>query len=145
MLLGLYDINDVASNPHVEGPGELELYTATGDTVSSIRTYRIKPGSDNTSSTRGADYQIWLRSLDYGIEPTSEVQTWSGALVDSAIFKGTEAASAFTGDEQGYIMEWKIPFTSLAGDISKGSGDFTGVEWPLYTPVNGTTISLMPI
>lgn len=141
IYLGLYDINDVASNPHVEGPGELELYTATGDTVSSIRTYRIKPGSDNTSSTRGADYQMLLRAIPYGTEPTTELQTYNGALVDTTIYKGTEAASDYTGDEEGYIMEWKIPFASLAGDISEGSANFRGVEWPLFTPQNGTTIS----
>jgi hypothetical protein len=143
VYLGLYDISDVASNPHVEvlNDGKFYLYNSKGDTVRSGRTYRIKKGGDNTSSTRGADYQIWLRAIDYGTKPTSKVQTWSGALVDSAIHKGTEAVSVLTGDEEGYIMEWKIPFASLSGDISKSSGDFSGIEWPLFTPKNGTTIS----
>jgi hypothetical protein len=152
VYLGLYDISDIASNPHVEGPGEFYMFrerfagtdTARTDTIISNRTYRIRPEIDNTSSTRGADYQMLLRALPYGPEPV-EPEEYSGAYVDTTIYKGTEAAADYTLDEQGYIMEWKVPFESLAGEISKGQkplpGNYRGIEWPLFSPENGVTIS----
>lgn len=152
VYLGLYDISDIPSNPHVEGPGEFYMFrerfagtdTARTDTIVSNRTYRIKPEIDNTSSTRGADYQMLLRALPYGPEPV-EPEEYNGAYVDTTIYKGTEAAADYTLDEQGYIMEWKVPFESLAGEISKGQnplpGNYRGIEWPLFTPEHGVTIS----
>ena len=152
VYLGLYDISDIASNPHVEGPGEFYMFrerfagtdTARTDTIISNRTYRIRPEIDNTSSTRGADYQMLLRALPYGPEPV-EPEEYNGAYVDTMIYKGTEAAADYTLDEQGYIMEWKVPFESLAGEISKGQkplpGNYRGIEWPLFSPENGVTIS----
>ncbi|NCV27965.1 MAG: T9SS C-terminal target domain-containing protein, partial [Nitrosomonadales bacterium] len=147
VYLGLYDISDIASNPHVEGPGEFYMFRerfAGTDTIISNRTYRIRPEIDNTSSTRGADYQMLLRALPYGPEPV-EPEEYNGAYVDTMIYKGTEAAADYTLDEQGYIMEWKVPFESLAGEISKGQkplpGNYRGIEWPLFSPENGVTIS----
>jgi hypothetical protein len=152
VYLGLYDISDIASNPHVEGPGEFFMFrerfagtdTARTDTITSNRTYRIRPDIDNTSSTRGADFQMLLRALPYGPEPV-DPEEYSGAYVDTTIYKGNEAAADYTADEQGYIMEWKIPFESLAGEISKGQkplpGNYRGIEWPLFTPEDGVTIS----
>ena len=152
VYLGLYDISDIPSNPHVEGPGEFYMFrerfagtdTARTDTIVSNRTYRIKPEIDNTSTTRGADYQMLLRALPYGIEPV-EPEEYNGAYVDTTIYKGTEAAADYTLDEQGYIMEWKVPFESLSGEISKGQkplpGNYRGIEWPLFSPENGVTIS----
>lgn len=152
VYLGLYDISDIPSNPHVEGPGEFFMFrerfagtdTARTDTITANRTYRIRPDIDNTSSTRGADFQMLLRALPYGPEPV-EPEEYNGAYVDTMIYKGNEAAADYTADEQGYIMEWKIPFESLAGEISKGQnplpGNYRGIEWPLFTPENGVTIS----
>lgn len=148
LYLGLYDIADVPSNPHVEGPGEFEIYrerfagtdSARTDTIVANRTYRIGPGTDNTSTTRGADYQLLLRSVPYGPEPV-EPQTYSGAYVDTTMYEGTEAAALFTEDEGGYIIEWKIPFTTMSSVISKGSAPYRGIEWPLFEPADGTVIS----
>ena len=153
LYLGLYDISDVPTNPHIEGPGEFEMYrrrtvkSSTGadsvatDTLSPSRTYRISPESDNSGTTRGADYQMLLRALPYGPDEFDEPQTYNGAYVDTTIYKGTTVAAILTDDETGYIMEWKVPFSSLAGDISKGSREFKGVEWPLFSPEHGVTIS----
>lgn len=153
MYLGLYDISDVPTNPHIEGPGEFEMYrkrtvkSSTGadsvvtDTLSPSRTYRISPETDNSGTTRGADYQMLLRALPYGPDEFDEPQTYNGAYVDTTIYEGTTVAAVLSEDETGYVMEWKIPFASLAGDISKGSREFKGVEWPLFAPEHGVTIS----
>lgn len=154
VYLGLYDISDIAFNPHIEGPGEFEMYrerfagtdTARIDTIEANRTYRIKTEVDNTESTRGSDFQLLLRAIPYGNAPFDVSEfSYSGAYVDTTIFKGTTAAAQLTPDETGYVMEWKLPFESLAGEISKGStplpGNFRGIEWPLFAPTNGTTIS----
>lgn len=148
VYLGLYDIGDVPSNPHVEGPGEFEIYnlkfvgtdSARTDTIDANRTYRIKPGTDNTTTTRGADYQLLIRSLPYGEEPV-EPEQYNGAYVDTTIYKGSLAAAVLTEDEKGYIMEWQLPLTSLSGVISKGTAPYRGIEWPRFMPEDGVTIS----
>ena len=150
MYLGLYDISDVPSNPHVEGPGEFEMYnfkwqdtdSARVDTIASTRTYRIDDQFDNIESTRGADHQIILRALPYGTSPVFP-ENWNGGYVDTTLFKGTVAAGRVLDDETGYIMEWKIPFESLAGEINArvNRQEFNGIEWPLFVPENGKTIS----
>ena len=114
MYLGLYDISDIPSNPHVEGPGEFYMFrerfagtdTARTDTIVSNRTYRIKPEIDNTSTTRGADYQMLLRALPYGIEPV-EPEEYNGAYVDTTIYKGTEAAADYTLMNKGTLWSGK--------------------------------------
>ena len=148
--LGLYDISDIPSNPHVEGAGEFEMYnprhvgtdSARVDTIEATRTYRIRNDIDNTSSTRGADYQITLRSLPYGDEPV-DPEDYNGAYVDTTIYKGNWAAGDRTFDETGYIMEWKIPFSSLAGEITSRISrfQFTGIDWPKFIPEDGVTFS----
>jgi len=150
VYLGLYDISDVPSNPHVEGPGQFEMYnfkwqetdSARVDTIDATRTYRIRTENDNTETTRGSDFQIILRSLPYGTTPV-EPQHWSGAYIDTTVFKGNEAAGVILPDETGYVMEWKIPFESLAGEINArvNRQEYNGIEWPMFTPSDGTTIS----
>lgn len=150
VYLGLYEISDVPSNPHVEGPGEFEMYnfkwqdtdSARVDTIEATRTYRIRPENDNTETTRGADHQLILRALPYGTSPVVP-EHWSGAYVDTTVFKGNEAAGVVLPDETGYVMEWKIPFESLAGEINSrvNRQEFNGIEWPLFEPSDGTTIS----
>ncbi|WP_020402498.1 T9SS type A sorting domain-containing protein [Gracilimonas tropica] len=148
--LGLYDISDIPSNPHVEGAGEFEMYnfrnagtdSAFTDTIPATRTYRIADEYDNVESTRGADYQLTLRALPYGDEPV-DPEDYNGAYVDTVIFKGNSAAAVRTPDETGYIMEWKLPFSSLAGQINnrRTRSEYFGLEWPLFVPENGKVIS----
>lgn len=148
--LGLYDISDLPSNPHVEGAGEFEMYnprhvgtdSARVDTIEATRTYRIRNDIDNTTSTRGADYQITLRSLPYGDEPV-DPEDYNGAYVDTTIYKGNWAAGDRTFDETGYILEWKIPFSSLAGEITSRISrfQFTGIDWPKFIPEDGVVFS----
>jgi len=149
VYLGLYDIGPNASgSPHVEGAAEnLEFYnpdTTDGtvpDTIKAGRSYRIAPGYDNMTSTLGPDYQLLIRALPY--EPGTmgeDVQTYAGALVDTTIMN-TTAAGIVTADEKGYILEWKIPFTSLAGKIAKPSREYRHFDWPLFEPKDGMTIT----
>lgn len=148
--LGLYDISDIPSNPHVEGAGQFEMYnfrnvgtdSAQTDTIEATRTYRIKDEVDNITSTRGADYQLSVRALPYGDEPVTP-ENYNGAYVDTVIFKGNTAAAVRTLDETGYIMEWKIPFSSLAGEINNRSTrfQFAGIQWPKFIPQDGVVFS----
>lgn len=139
VYLGLYDIGNMNQrSPHVEGGGEglVFLHPETGDTIETFRTYRIGPGTDNMESTLGPDYQLLIRNIPY---PDNPVQAYSGALVDTTI-QGTMAASRLTDDETGYILEWKVPFASLAGNIARQSGPFADFEWPLFQPEHGMVI-----
>ncbi len=150
IYLGAYDIADVPSNPHVEGPGQFEMYnfknvgtdSAFTDTIEATRTYRIDDEFDNISSTRGADYQLTLRALPYGTEPV-DPEDYNGAYVDTVIWKGNTAAAVRTPDETGYIMEWKLPLKSIAGNIPnrRTRSQFFGLEWPLFIPEDGKVIS----
>jgi hypothetical protein len=54
---------------------------------------------------------------------------------------GTTAAGALAEDEKGYIIEWKIPFSTLAGKIAKYSREYRNFEWPLFEPSHGATIA----
>ncbi len=143
VYLGLYDIGNMNRlSPHIEGAAEgLEFYDpVTGDTVGTARTYRIAPGVDNMESTLGADYQLLIRNIPYEPSATdTEVQAYSGALVDTLLL-GTTAASRLTDDETGYIVEWKVPFASLAGHIARPGGPFRNFEWPLFEPEHGMVI-----
>ena len=148
--LGLYDISDIPSNPHVEGAGQFEMYnprhvgtdSARVDTIEATRTYRIRNDIDNTTSTRGADYQITLRSLPYGDEPV-DPEDYNGAYVDTTIYKGNWAAGDRTFDETGYVLEWRVPFSSLAGEITSRISrfQFTGIDWPKFVPEDGVVFS----
>jgi len=148
--LGLYDIADVPANPHVEGPGEFEMYnfrnagtdSAFTDTIPATRTYRIRTDVDNVASTRGADYQLTVRALPYGDEPV-DPEDYNGAYVDTVIFKGNTAAALRTPDETGYVMEWAIPLSSLAGEINNRSTrfEYSGIQWPRFVPADGKVFS----
>lgn len=143
IYLGLFDIGENLRNPHVEGAPEglIFFHPETGDTIETARTYRIAPGTDNMETTRGPDYQLLLRNIFYPPNTTgTDVQAYSGALVDT-LLSGTTVSSNFTADETGYIVEWKIPFESLAGKIARPSGPFASFEWPLFEPAHGQTIS----
>ena len=143
MYLGLYDIGDQAGSPHQEGPGEFEFYDpVTEDTIQAGRTYRIAPGVDNTTTTLGADYQLLFRAVDYGgvVEGDAARQfNYSGALVDTTI-GGTMGATALFDDETGYVMEWKVPFASLAGQIAKPTREYANFVWPEFEPADGKVI-----
>jgi len=148
--LGLYDIADIPANPHVEGPGEFEMYnfrnagtdSAFTDTIPATRTYRIRTDVDNVASTRGADYQLTVRALPYGDEPV-DPEDYNGAYVDTVIFKGNTAAALRTPDETGYVMEWAIPLSSLAGEINNRSTrfEYAGIQWPRFVPADGKVFS----
>lgn len=140
LYLGLYDIADAASSPHIEGASEgLEFYDPVKeDTIAGTRTYRIRPSVDNMTSTLGADYRLLARALDYeglGIDQ----QTYSGAYIDTTVDAST-LTGTITPDGKGWILEWKIPFSALAGNVAKPSREFKNFDWPLYTPVNGDVI-----
>jgi hypothetical protein len=142
VYLGLYDIGDLASSPHVE---IAQFYDpVTEDTIeSNIRTYRIAPGVDDQTSTLGPDFQMLIRAIPYADGTTGDdVQTYNGALVDTTI-QNTEAASDVFVDSQGgtgYTLEWRVPFASLAGKISKPSREYSNFEWPLFEPMHNMVI-----
>ncbi len=147
LYLGLYDIGDRAKSPHVEGTNPaattnfMHLNPAFADSMfESNRHYRIGPGLDNTTSTLGADYQLLLRALEH--DPASfdsRAHTYNGAYVDTTI-PGTTAAVVLWDDEKGYNIEWRIPFASLAGKISRQQSLFRDFEWPLFVPQHNMTI-----
>jgi hypothetical protein len=143
VYLGLYDIGNQAGSPHVEGPGEFNhLNPAFADSAfPANRTYRIGPGLDDTETTLGADYQLLIRAVEYMASNfDSEAHTYNGAYVDTTI-RGTVAAAQLTADETGYILEWQIPWTSLAGQISKQQSPFRDFSWPLFEPAHGMVIA----
>jgi hypothetical protein len=144
----LFDIGEPANSPHIEGgsPGAASNFRFIHPTIADstfendLRHYRIKPGSDNTESTLGPDFQILLRNLPHNPSSfNSREHTYNGALVDTTI-AGTVAAGAYFDDETGYFVEWKIPFASLAGKIARTQGRFKDFEWPLFSPEPGMTI-----
>jgi hypothetical protein len=148
VYLGLFDIGDLPGSPHIEGnsPSAVSNFRFIHPTIpdstfeNELRHYRIRPGSDNTQSTLGPDYQLLLRNLPH--DPTtfnSRAHTYNGAHVDTTI-AGTVAAGAYFDDEKGYFIEWKIPFTSLAGNIARTQGRFRDFDWPLFVPEPGMTI-----
>lgn len=144
VYLGLYDIGNRTGSPHLEGPtGDSNFQFINPDTQERFdanRHYRIRPGSDNTQSTLGPDYQLLLRALEH--DPASfnsREHTYSGAYVDTTV-GGTTAAVVLWSNERGYDVEWRIPFESLAGKIAKGSGSFADFEWPLFEPAHGMII-----
>jgi len=143
MYLGLYDIGDRAGSPHVEGPGEFSFIDpVTNEEITAGRTYRIAPGYDNTTTTLGPDYQLLFRAVDYGGVVTGEdarAYNYSGALVDTTM-GGLTGASALFEDETGYVLEWQVPFASLAGKIAKPSREYANFEWPLFEPADGKVI-----
>ena len=143
VYLGLYDIGNQAGSPHVEGPGEFNhLNPVFADSsFEANRTYRIGPGLDDTETTLGADYQMLIRAVEYMASNfNSEEHTYNGAYVDTTI-RGTIAAAQLTDDETGYVLEWQIPWTSLAGSISKQQSPFRDFEWPLFSPADGMVIA----
>ncbi len=149
--LGLYDIGYEPYSPHTE----LVDIVIPNDTVilQSGRTYRIRPGYDKEmgsatynplSSTRGADYQFGIHAQEYNTLLSNgayyatgdEVINYNWGYVDTLI-SNTEVAIKVWDNEDGYTIEWKVPFTSLAGRIAKESKPQSVIDWPLYTPRNG--------
>ncbi len=61
--------------------------------------YRIAPGTDDTGTTIGPDYQIYIRALDYGgdgvVVSGAGVQEYNGARVDSSMSSTTASTSLF--------------------------------------------------
>lgn len=144
MYLGLYNIGTRPGSPHQEGPGQF-IHIANNerrDSVVANRTYRIGPGQDNTTSTLGPDYQLIIRALPHNPATfESRLHTYSGAYMDTTI-GGTVAAGKLDAEEAGYFLEWKIPLASLAGNVAKGTGPYSGkFNWPLYQPANGHVIA----
>lgn len=146
LYLGLYDIADLESNPHVEGTNPnapsnfMHIHPTTGEEFTANRHYRIGPGKDNTTTTRGPDYQLLIRNVEH--DPASFESrdfTYAGAYVDTTL-GGTTAAVVLWENERGYDVEWRIPFASLAGKIAKGSGPFSDFEWPLFVPSHNMVI-----
>lgn len=146
LYLGLYDIGDRPGSPHVEGssPGSTSfnfINPITEESFEGNRHYRIAPGYDETETTLGPDYQLLLRAIDFTVEPfDSEQFTYSGAYVDTTM-RTTVAATKLFDDETGYFIEWKIPLTELAGQISKRQSPFADFEWPLFAPSAGQIIT----
>lgn len=146
VYLGLFDIGNLPGSPHVEGtsPGTVSSFKfinpVTEEEFEANRHYRIAPGFDNTTTTLGPDYQMLIRAVDYDANSfVSEQFTYSGAYVDTTI-QGTFAATALFADENGYFLEWKVPFASLAGQISKRQSPFADFTWPLFEPAPGKII-----
>lgn len=143
VYLGLFNMGTAASSPHVEGPGEFYhiAQNERKDSVLANRTYRIGPGQDNTTSTLGPDYQLLIRALQHDAANfNSRAHTYSGAYMDTTI-GGTVAAASYDALETGYFLEWKVPFASLAGNVAKGTGPYSGkFNWPQFAPSVGAVI-----
>lgn len=146
VYLGLYDIDlDGTQSPHFQGSPDYDGFSFThptiaDSTIAAGRSYRISPGSDDSGTTLGPDYQIGARLLDYdGVTTGDDVVTYNWGIVDTTIQNTTIATELFD-DENGYYVEWKVPFASLAGQISRPSGLFADFEWPAFTPMDGMVI-----
>ena len=148
LYIGLYDIGDRAASPHEEIIGGDSLYymhpTIEDSTVASGRTYRISPSSDNTGTTLGADYQMVLRAMPYQggnvPENTDAMRyAYNYGIVDNDMPE-TSAAGKLDSTSTGYMVEWKIPFSSLSGKISNPEGSFADFEWPEFTPEHGKVV-----
>ncbi len=159
VYLGLFDVGANGVSPHLQPTGEEAdnannfqfVNASTGETFvgDGARTYRISPESDNSGTTLGPDYQFYIRALDYGgdgnVVTGDDVQTYIGGIVDSTA-SGTTASTRFltddTGTEVGYVMEWKVPLASLAGDITSRTSraKYNGIEFPTYTPRDGDVV-----
>jgi hypothetical protein len=131
----------------VEGwPDGGALNFINADTVLTTFTnssYRIKPGTDDTETTLGPDYQMIVRALPYGDAAVQgdNVQAYNGSRIADSI-KATTAATRLFNDEKGYYLEWKVPLASLAGDIASPDERqiFKVYEWPLFVPMVGMTL-----
>ena len=165
VYLGLYDIGADGLSPHVEAAGEDTAESSDDDdnfqfidqnsgeafVATPGRSYRISPDTDNSGTTLGPDHQFYIRALDYGgdgnVVTGDDVQTYIGGIVDSAATNTTAATRFLTDDndvEVGYILEWKVPFASLAGDIinpqTRAAFTDAGITYPLYTPQDGDVV-----
>jgi Secretion system C-terminal sorting domain len=141
VYLGLYDIGSRAGSPHTDLPGTFKFIDpiVPGRRISTTRTYRISPTADSLGTALGPDYQLLLRALNYNANPALEPSTYNGGYVDTTI-TNTTAAGKLTPNEDGYILEWKVPFASLAGKIAKRLRELNNFEWPLFTPAHGKVI-----
>ena len=76
LYLGLFDIGERPSSPHIEGSSPDAtpfnfIDPVTEETFEANRHYRIAPGTDDTESTLGPDYQLLLRAVEH--DPASFV------------------------------------------------------------------------
>ncbi len=150
VYMGLYDIGDRAGSPHVEGsPGEEGFSfihpTIADSTIAAGRGYRIGPGTDDSGTTLGSDFQVLFRAIDYGT-PNGIVSGdaakrfhFSGGIMNNT-FEGATGATALFADEKGYFLEWSIPLASFAGQISDPARNLADFTWPGFTPEDGKTI-----
>jgi hypothetical protein len=143
VYLGLYDVGpNNHRSPHVEDETGTWFFTdpVTEAQIPAQRSYRIAPQYDNTGTTLGPDYQIVLRLLEYPEGTASgDLVTYNYGYVDGAI-PNTTAVVVLNANEDGYVVEWKVPFASLAGKIARPESLFQNFEWPLFTPSHGQTI-----
>ncbi|MBD3225315.1 MAG: hypothetical protein GF313_11330, partial [Caldithrix sp.] len=142
--LGLYDIDTLTHSPHTNIVNIID--PNTGEALQSGRTYRIKPGVDDDpdEATLGPDYQMGTPIQPYGTTldngafyaSGADVVNYNWGYVDTLI-ANTELAIKLWDDQNGYTMEWKVPFASLAGQIARPSKPQSGIEWPLFVPEDG--------
>ena len=160
--LGLYNIGLLDGSPHVEAAGEDTAESSddddnfqfvnpdTGETFVATpgRTYRISEESDNSGTTLGPDYQIYVRALPYGSTVMgAAVQSYNGGAVDTTVANTTAATQFLTDDdgtEVGYVLEWQVPLASLAGNLfnprTRTQFFEAGIEYPRYNPTLGDII-----
>lgn len=144
VYLGLFDIGDLAMSPHKNIVDIIN--TATGQVLQSGRTYRVRPGTDNDpdGATLGADFQMGVPIQSYTetlangayYAANEKAINYNWGYVDTLI-ANTEFAIKLWPDENGYDLEWKVPFASLAGFIARPTKPQSVLEWPLYTPEDG--------
>ena len=151
LYLGLYDIMDLPMSPH---NGTINIIDpATGDTLGGGRHYRVRPGwddisADSANATLGPDYQIGVHVQAYGTTLDNGAFYASGDDVVNHNYgylgvdiPDNEVAILFSEEGDTYNIEWKVPFSSLAGQLQPDTTNMLSrVEWPLFTPSEGAVI-----
>ena len=147
---GLYNIGPWTESPHVDVVNIIS--PTTGDTLAGGRTYRVAPGWDDDpfGATQGADYQMGVHMQVYGTELDNGGFYASGtdAVTQNYGYLGvpindTEVAVLLDSTGTFYTAEWKVPFSSLAGQLqSDTSNAMSQAEYPLYTPADGHIIPI---
>ena len=69
-----------------------------------------------------------------------QVNQHNFGYVDASIANTTASIQSWS-DGEGYNLEWKVPFASLAGRIANSTGDYSDFDWPSFSPEDGMTIS----
>ncbi len=152
--LGLYDIGVLPHSPH-EDLVDIVMPEFPDSVLQSGRTYRIRPGYDrlmedttgSETGTLGPDFQFGVHAQEYSnmlpngayYASGDDVINYNWGYVDTLI-ANTEVAILVWPEEDGYTLEWKVPFASMAGNIAKASKPQASIEWPLYTPKDGDVL-----